>query len=193
MASFSDDADWGSEVGSDFVKFPDDGADWLGDGSGTLYRIANIYDITSLPTGDTVSEVKEDLYVSTISSSGSETWDCDGYNGDGQGDPETDTGADMYAGCGNSGAYASGDTSFQTTGQKSITFSSTANSDIEAARDAGTTFAVAWQIVGSPGSNVRSELREYTHVSTPPKLTVTHSAGGGGLPTGTLSLLGAGI
>ena len=172
--SFSDDADWGAECDST-TKFPADGTDWCG--AAGAYRVGNKFDITTLPDTATVDQVDFQINVVAVTSATTLTWDIDGYNGTGQGNPETDSGATMFAGCDVTGVYLNDDTQFRTTGSKTFTnLGATANSDMEAARDAAAIFTVAIrEVTGGAG---RSEFAEYDDAD-PPTLTITYTEAGG--------------
>lgn len=177
--SFTDNADWGADIDGS-SKFPNDGSDWCGDSGNVDYRVANKFDISSLPAANTVDQVDLEIDVA-VSGSASETWRIGPYNGDGQGDPETDAGSTAYSRCDVSADnYLTGITDFRSTGTKTFTdLGAQANSDVEAARDAGTIFSLAFEAESSVNNGL-CEFDEYTASSNPPKLTVTHSAAGGG-------------
>jgi len=192
--SFGSDAAWGSEVGDDGNKYPNDG---FGDGSGfvggVIYRVANRFTITTLPTTATVDQVDLQLEINNVGSAvATATWDIGPYNGTGQGDPEADSAATMYTRCNVSAdLYVNNSTSFRTTGSKTFTaLGATANADVEAARDAGSTFVIAWKADDEGLDNGQSDSDEYTG-SDPPTLTITYTEAGGATPKG-LMLLGVG-
>jgi hypothetical protein len=176
--SFNSDAAWGADC-TESTKFPNDGEDWAGNVGGDPYRVANRFDITTLGTSDTVSQVDFDCEVLNITGGGSSTWIIGPYAGTGQGDPETDAVGDMFSNCDvSSDNYVTGITDFRTTGSKSFTdLGSTANTDMENARDAGTTFTLSIKMTTETSGNY-TYLAEYTHatVGFRPTLTVTHSS-----------------
>ena len=183
MASFSDNADWGADCSDAPAKYPNDGSDYCGDDTAEIYRVNNIFTISTLPVTDTVDQVDYDIYVSSVQGVTTKAWSLGAYNGDGQADPEADTAQQAFDRADVSADYyLTGLTDYRTTGQKTHTnLGSTANSDVEAARDAGTTFAIAIKMDGeSTANNARCEFREYTDGSTPPKITITHSAAAAG-------------
>lgn len=180
--SFSDDADWGADVDDTSATYPNDGADWCGDDSGTIFRTVNKHDVTSLPTDATVDQIDYEIGVVAVNGAGSSLWRGGGYAGTGQGDPEADSAATVYSNCDiSSDNWVTGITAFRTTGTKTLTdLGATANADLEAARDAGTDFSVVFQMETEGAGDDRCEFREYTDGTTPPKLTVTYTEAGAG-------------
>lgn len=174
--SFSDDADWGADI-QDGGKYPDDGSDWCGGDSSHAVstRVANRFDITTLPTTATVDQVDFQINVDTVTGASALLWDIDGYDGTGQGDPETDSSTTAYAKCGVAGVYVNDTISFRTTGSKTFTdLGATANSDVEAARDAGSTFCIAIRETTDIVTNNYTSFLEYTSAD-PPTLTITYT------------------
>ena len=174
------DATWGADVDNGGTKAPDDGSDWCGNGAGGIYRVANKFDITSLSASATVSKVELIIEVAAVNNASNTYWDLDGYNGDGQANPEADSGATMYTSCENTGTYVTNTTDFRTTGVKTIDLGATAIADVEAARDAGVIFSVAIQLgstgdTENTGASNRCEFSEYTDATNPPKLRITYS------------------
>ena len=70
------------------------------------------------------------------------------YNGDGQADPNSDSTATKWSRADvSSDNYLNSLTTYRSTGNKSHTdLGTTAESDVEAARDAGTIFTMAWRL-----------------------------------------------
>jgi phosphoenolpyruvate-protein kinase (PTS system EI component) len=184
MAQLIVTAAWGADVDEAGSKFPNDGSDFCGGDPTHTYRVANRFTITDLPADATVTQVDLEVTVLAVTDAAALLWDMDGYNGTGQGNPEADSGAAMYAACAIAGVYRNDLTEFRTTGTKTFTdLGATANADVEAARDAGTTFTIALRETTDVVGLFRAELAEYTH-ATPPKLTITYTpAGGGGPPS----------
>ena len=177
--TFSDNADWGADVDNGGSKYPNDGSDYCGDDTSAIYRDSNKFTISALDPADTVDQVDFDIYVDTVTNSATSTWIEGGYNGDGQADPEADSAATMYARCDVSADnYLTGITDYRNPGQYSHTLGPAANADVEAARDAGTIFSVAIKMTTEGSANDRTVFREYTHATTPPKLTVISTAAG---------------
>jgi hypothetical protein len=98
-------ADWGADVQDNGVKYVNDGNDAIGyyiswSESGKL-RTANKFLLDDLPPGSTITKVE---VIFTVLSSGKNTGNPDGrhkldiysYGSNGQSDPETDSGWDMY-------------------------------------------------------------------------------------------------
>lgn len=171
--SFTDDADWGADV-TGSTKFPNDGSDWCLD-DGSEYRVANKFTISSLPTDDTVDQVDTDIDVG-VSAGASGQHALGPYNGDGQADPEADAGGTMFTRCDVSGDNYTSGVIFNGTGVKTFTdLGAQAESDVEAARDAGNIFSLAYI---TTNANSSCELEEYTDATNPPSLTVTHSTAG---------------
>jgi len=163
-------------------KYPNDG---FGDGAGfvggAIYRVANRFTITTLPTTATVDQVDLAVEINNVGSAvATATWDIGPYNGTGQGDPEADSGANMYTRCNVSAdLYVNDTTQFRTTGPKTFTdLGATANSDVEAARDAGSTFTIAWRASDEGLDNGQCDSDEYTGTD-PPALTITYTEVGG--------------
>ena len=178
--TFSDNADWGADVDNTFAKYPNDGGDYCGDDTSAIYRDSNKFTISALDPADTVDQVDFDIYVDTVTNSATSTWIEGGYNGDGQADPEADSAATMFARCDVSADnYLTGITDYRNPGQYSHTLGSAANADVEAARDAGTIFSVAIMMTTEGSANDRTVFREYTHGTTPPKLTITYTVASG--------------
>lgn len=182
MASFTDEADWGADVDDNGTKYPNDGGDYCGDNGADVYRVANKFTISTLPATDTVSQVDVSIEVAAVTGATGSTWILGPYNGDGQSDPDADTGAQMYSRCDvSSDNYLTGLTDYRTTGVKTHTaLGATANSDVETARDSGTIFSLAWRMTTEALTPDRCEFTEYPDATNPPKLTITHAAGGGG-------------
>ncbi len=179
MASFTVDAEFGEDVDSGGNEFPGDGDDWCGGGGGASYRVANRFDISELPVDATVNQVDFEITVLSVVSASALLWDIDGYNGTGQGDPEADSGATAYAACAITGVYINDTTQFRTTGTKTFTdLGATANADVEAARDAGSTFVVAIRETTDTTANELAKFDEYIGAN-PPRLTITYTAAGG--------------
>ena len=179
-------ASWGADVDGS-TKFPNDGSDYCGgDGTGGALRVANKWDISSLSASDTVTQVDSSINVSSVTSAGSLLWDIRGYGTNGQGNPETDSGATMFAACapGAGNIYVNDTTQFRTTGLKTFTaLGAQANTDVEAARDAGSIFSIACAETTSITTANRCEFSEYTNATNPPKLTITYSTAGAVLYT----------
>jgi hypothetical protein len=182
MASLALTASWGADVDSAGTKTPNDGGDGCGLFTGAIERVANKWDITTLPTDATVTKVELTITVQS-GVVGTPTCDIDGYNNDGLADPEADSGATMYSQCAISGIYVNDTTLFRTAGTKSlIDLGATAVSDVQAARAAGTRFSVAIRAIASDegaGANVSTAFDEYTAASTKPTLTITYTPGAG--------------
>lgn len=177
---------WGADVDTG-AKYPDDGSsDWVGDAT----RTGNKFDITSLSASDTVTQVDCSVTVNDTDAAGSLSWYLGPYNGDGQADPESDSAATMFSRCDTSADKYLTTTVYRTTGTKTHTnLGSQANADVEAARDAGTIFSLAWR-ADSEGSG-HTAFDEYTGAN-PPTLTITYTTGGGGgLPPGGVNARGA--
>lgn len=87
----------------------------------------------------------------------------------------------MYSRCDVSADYyLTGLTTYRTTGNKTHTaLGATANSDVEAARDAGTIFSLAWRMDTEALGTDYAEFTEYTHASNYATLTITHAAASG--------------
>ena len=157
MTQITLEAPWGSE-GNSGSKFPNDGGDFCGNNDSI--RVAQKFDITTLPAGATVTQVQVRMHVKAIVTPTTLTWDVDGYNGTGLGNPETDSAATMFAGMNVAGVYLNDATDFRTIGVKTLVLSSQANTDLAAARVAGTIFSVAVREV-TAGTG-RCEFSEYT-------------------------------
>jgi len=170
------DADWSADCISSNC-YPDDGAEWTGNDGGTPYRTVIEFDITSLSASDTVTQVDFEYEV-TAEESG--TYWIGAYDGDGQGDPSAASNADNFTRCDiSSDNYASG--AYMDGPEESKTISdlgSTANSDVEAARDAGTRFSVCF-MRDPENTGTIATIDEYSGTN-PPTLTVSYTAGGGG-------------
>lgn len=178
--TFSDDADWGSDVDDSGNKYVQDGADWAGKDTGdNIYRTANKFTISTLPTDHGVDQVDLEVSVTTVVAMGSDTNSIGPYNGDGQADPESDAGSTMYTRCDvSSDNYVSGTTTLRTTGIKTFTdLGAQANADVEAARDAGTIFSVAVKLDAETFNATDNYIQfEEFDETNPFSLTVTHSA-----------------
>lgn len=175
-------ATWGADVEPGGTKYPADGSDFAGGDGTSKYRTSNKFDISSLPTNATVTQVDFSIYVSVVAGAGSLLWDIGCYGTNGQGNPESDSGATMYTNSAPGNVYVNDDTNFRTTGQKTFTnLGSQANTDVEAARDAGSIFSIAIQETTDTGVNSQAQFREYNHGTTPPQLTITYTVPAKGL------------
>lgn len=171
------DSTWGADIDANGDKFPDDGDDWLGGTGGGATRVPNVFDITSLPAAAVVDQVDFEITVQATVSAGSLFWDIGPYNGTGIGDPEADAGTTAYARCDVSAdLYVEDTTAFRSAGTKTFSdLGAAAEADVEAARDAGTIFTIACKETTDIETNNRAVMEEYTHPSTPPKLTITYT------------------
>ena len=180
--TMSPDADYGFDVDDGGTKYVDDGTDYFGRDGGTNYRIAMRFDITSLPATATVDDVDLQVNVSQVLSAPA-TATLGPYNADGTGNPQSDSGSTAYTRCDvSSDNYIAASEDFRSTGSKTFDLGATADSDVEAARDAGTTFSVCLKSDTESGSNNFGTLQEYTGAD-PPTLTITYTPAGGG-PSG---------
>lgn len=175
-------ASWGADLDGT-AKFANDGSDFCGgDGAGGALRVANKWDISSLPANATVTQVDLSINVSSVTSAGSLLWDIRCYGSNGQGNPETDSVATMFAACapGAGNIYVNDTTQFRTTGVKTFTnLGAQANADVEAARDAGSIFSIAIAETTDITTANRCEFSEYTDGTNPPKLTITYTTPAG--------------
>ena len=185
------DTDYIVTVGDSSTSYNKDSTNYfpvIGDDGGHDQRVAIKWDITALDASHTVSQVdlNFDLYAVSYAN---HLCSIGPYGSNGQDDPETDTGAtlwgrlDVEAGT----PYSSNDSNFSSTGTKSITLGSSANSHVEAARDAGTIYSIALQQYLEPGTawsqtNVYGTAYDSAYTADlSPHISITHAAGGGGL------------
>ena len=170
---------WGADTDS-FDYFADDGSDWAGvtefEGDFFPLRTVNRFDVSSIPSGASISKVELIVEVSaTPNDVSARSWYIGPYNGDGQGDPETDGASTGFTRCDVSADNYGTTTAFRTTGVKTIDLGTAPASDLIAAISAASDFSVAIQMVGDTGisADSYSELAEYTDATNPPKLQVT--------------------
>ena len=132
------------------IEDDSDADDLVGRPSGSyMIRTAIKWDITSLPATATVTNVACTVEVNSFNNgSGTFQWMFGPYNGDGQADPDPDSGSTLYNRCDvSSDNYLNSLTAYRTTGNKSHTdLGTTAEADVEAARDVGTRFSMAWRL-----------------------------------------------
>jgi hypothetical protein len=172
-----EDADYNADYDSS-QKFENADPFQVGVISGFTVRCCARFDITSLPASGTVTQVDCTFYAQGIGDgSGAQTFDLGPYNGDGQADPDPDSASTSFSRSDvSSDKYVSA-TVIDSTGSKSYTdLGSQANSDMEAARDAGTIFTLAWK-------NVAEAQWDYVdwdayNQANAPTLTVTYTTGG---------------
>ncbi len=166
---------WGADVNNSGSKFPNDGEDWLGLAGADMLRIANRYDLSGIPSTDTVTQVQTRM-DSTIGDVGNPNSTFIGpYNGDGSGDPEADAGATMYSRCNvsadNYGTYTEWDTASNST----VILGSPANADVQARLGATFTLALQDSNEGGLGASNYKRFYEYTAAAAnEPQLIVTH-------------------
>ena len=164
---------WGADVGNNGAKYPDDGSDYVGHSGTRPYRTANKFPLTNLPSGATVTKVEVIFRVSQQGSS-YHRLDIHPYDGNGQADPETDSGFDMYSRCAAGTEYVNDDTSCRTTGVKTIDLGSQACTDAMSAKSAVNRFSLGWHEEGDNSDEAR--LDEYTDATNPPKLRITFAS-----------------
>lgn len=165
-------ANWGADVSSGGTKYPNDGSDYVGY-SATSYRTGNKFPLTSLPSGATVTKV-EVIFRCSQAGGADHLLDIHPYNGNGQADPETDSGSNMYTRCASGTAYVNDATFLRTTGVKTIDLGSQACTDVMNAKTAVNRFSLGWQEEGDNSAEAR--LAEYTDATNPPKLRITYVA-----------------
>ena len=165
-------ATWGAEVGDTGTKYPNDGSDYLGHSGTRPYRVANKFSLTNLPSGVTITKVEVIYSVSQLGGADHLT-DIHPYNGNGQADPETDSGSDMYTRCASGTEYVNDDTSSRTTGVKTIDLGSQACTDVMNAKSAVNWFSLGWHEEGDNSNEAR--LDEYTDATNPSKLRITYT------------------
>jgi hypothetical protein len=179
-------ADWGAEVRVvDGAKSPNDGGDACGRAASDTYRVANKFDISTLPADATVTAVDLEITVQSVISGGSLLYDCDGYNGTGLGDPETDAFPAVVTGLNVAGVYFNDTTQFQSTGTKNLSLGAQAVIDLQAALAAGVIFSIAIKETLEPGgADANCSFDEYSHATLNPKLTITYTPASGAAPVG---------
>jgi len=112
------------------------------------------------------------------------------YDTDGTSDPSADSAADMWTACGAGNVYVNDTTEFRTTGLKTFTnLGSQANTDVQAARDAGSIFSLAVRETTNTSANEQTQLREYSDATNPPQLTITYTTPGSPLITKVWSMM----
>lgn len=182
-------ASYGFDVGG-ATKFPNDGSDWCGYDGLDFFRVVNKFDITSLPSGATVTQIDVRINVATTDGDVSSTaWMIGPYHGNGYAsDPQTDSASDSATYCDVSlDNYVFGNTDYRTTGLKTeLALGTTANTDMENARSSGTDFSLAWMTEYESDSTRHTEFDEYTDGTNPPSIRITYIVGstitGGGTP-----------
>ncbi len=160
-------ATWSADVDDSGLK-----GSWTSHSAGpqsVIYRVAVRFDLTSLPADQSVDAATLTFNVSYVSSGlETKTWSIGPYGGTGQGDPEADSGAVMYGLCDVSAdAYVSATGDLRTTGEKSFTLPAVALADIDAARDAGTVFAVAVAMDDETGTDTFAGITAFDQAAAP--------------------------
>lgn len=147
----------------------------IGPDYGPIYRAAIKFDITSLSTDATVSQVKLKIYV--LSSKSGAALDVKSYGSNGQDNPETDGDSTCYGRMMSGTVYKNADTCLQSTGSKEITLGGTVNSDVESARDAGTIFSLGLTEDGENTGNPAAQIASDNHGTSGyrPVLEITYS------------------
>jgi len=193
LASFTDTSDYDSDLekcGTSYTRYPAE-SNWVGDDGGSCdYRSGFVFTISTLPVDDVVSQVDFACQVVRIVAgfSASNVY-IGGYNGNGQGDYENDgDSATVFGYLDVSADNYVTSSAFRTTGAKSITdLGASANSDVEAARDAGTLFTIALMADTEADANNNITDIDYAGGTNPAQLTITHAAAGGVIYERTLS------
>ncbi len=134
----------------------------------TILRVGMRFDISALPADQEVATAELSFNVSYVSAGlGTKTWSIGPYGGDGLGDPETDSGSAMYAACDvSSDNYVAATTDLRTTGVKTFTLSSSSFADLEAARDGGTSFALAVMMDDETGTDTFAGIDRFDQGSS---------------------------
>lgn len=177
------DATWSADVRDDGSKFPGDGDDGpsLNPTGSHVSRNAEKFDISPIPSTATINKVE--LLIETHGSLGDISaliWRHGPYNGDGiTGDPQTDSGATTYSRLSNTSDNYGTFTDYRTNGQTLVDLGSAAVTDLQAARTAGSLFAVSTMFTNETvGGALQAALwGEYTDANPwlRPKLRVTYT------------------
>lgn len=177
----TDEADWSADCENNGGNtwYPSDSEDWIGrSASAAQYRTAYKFNIGAVDASHVTSQVDIDINVASVTddNGADESWFP--YGAGGVGDPSGDSAATGWSEIGSRTAYVTNSTIYSSTGHQVQALGSTANSDVDAIRDAaGSVYSIC-----AKGSNeTTTDLKIWspqadTTASLRPLLTVTHAA-----------------
>ena len=144
---------------------------WTGHSAGpqsTILRVGMRFDISGLPADQSIATAEVSFNVNYVSAGlDTKTWSIGPYGGDGLADPEADSGAAMYAGCDvSTDNYVAATTELRTTGLKTLALTGQVFPDLEATRDAGTTFSVAVMMDDETGTDTFAGIDRFDQGSS---------------------------
>ena len=138
-----------------------------------IYRSCYRFDLTSLPAGAIVSQVRLKLNITTVGGAAG-VWDVHAYNTTGQTDPSADAAATQYTRDASGNLYLDDDVTWRAVSNTWIILGGTVNTDVQNAKVAGTVYALG---VHEEGDNDGPPWAD--GATTKPQLEITYTTGGG--------------
>lgn len=145
-------------------------------GNAAIYRNVMSFPTTSITSSAIPSLAELLLNVVDVNGMTGKSVFIGGYNGNGQGNPSTDSAAQAYARCNVSADHYGSFTDFQSTGAKTLALGVTVNADLQACIAAQVPFVVAVQIDGESGlTQNNAGWDSVENATNKPQLRVTYT------------------
>jgi len=133
------------------------------------------FSLTDLPSGAVITLVQLKIYCS-VAGAAAHLLDVHPYNGDGQADPEVDTGETCWNRCAAGDPYVDDDICLRTTGAKTLTLGGSVAAHIGAAKTAVNRFSLGLHEEGE--DDTKAEIYALENESNYAVLEITYTAGG---------------